>query len=138
MKKRIEFTLHTSAPSTVGHPSPNRDWHVVESVPEERIKALGIPRTFYHCWNDGWSAAVFTRIMKKGEHRRKSAGAGFCGYEWMVRNILRWGHTACLCNKGDETAWKPYVWQGYEDKGPHERCKWCRATRKVRTPTTTT
>lgn len=39
-----------------------------------------------HSFGDGWVAQVTARVMNPGEKRKKSAG--FCGYDWMVSNIL--------------------------------------------------
>ena len=45
--------------------------------------------SFHHRWDDGWLACIDVRAMEKGERKKKSAG--FCGYEWMVRNIMEKG-----------------------------------------------
>lgn len=47
--------------------------------------------SWFHSWTDGWRACVTARIMRQGERRPKSAG--FCGYDWMVRNIIWYGDT---------------------------------------------
>ena len=43
-------------------------------------------KSFHHDFGDGWRANVSARIMDVGEKKKKSAG--FCGYDWMVDNIL--------------------------------------------------
>lgn len=51
-------------------------------------------RGFYHNFGDGWGAMVTMRIVDaatRGKERRVSAG--FCGYEWMIDNILEYGKT---------------------------------------------
>lgn len=52
----------------------------------EAILAKG---SFYHAWPDGWGASVKVKkvtAQEAAQIRRKSKG--FCGYEWMVQNIL--------------------------------------------------
>ena len=44
---------------------------------------------YYHDFGDGWAAMVSVREVDQAEaatFRRKSAG--FCGFDWMVDNIL--------------------------------------------------
>ena len=48
-------------------------------------------RSWFHRWDDGWAASVTARVMGPGERAAKSDG--FCGYEWMVRNIVDHGDT---------------------------------------------
>lgn len=88
---RVEFKL-----SMPGVNSWNNRWSgasknftVIRRMSELTASKLGIPRSWSHHWEDGWSACVTARIMAKGERAKKSHG--FCGYEWMVDNILRCG-----------------------------------------------
>lgn len=46
-----------------------------------------IGKAFHHRWSDGWTACVSVRAMKPRERARKSDG--FCGYEWMIPNIIK-------------------------------------------------
>jgi hypothetical protein len=48
-------------------------------------------KAWHHQWNDGWCARIHARILAENERPRKSDG--FCGYEWMVDNILVYGDT---------------------------------------------
>ena len=57
--------------------------------PKRAVELNG--RNFYHRWEDGWAANVHVRLMNPGERKQKSAG--FCGYEWMIDNILLYGRT---------------------------------------------
>lgn len=73
-------------------------------------------------WGDGWTANVSARVMERGERRGKSVG--FCGYEWMVKNILKHGHPRCECE------WVP----DEQYTTPEEawiRCIHCRAGKLV-------
>jgi len=92
--KRIEFRL--SMPSTG---SWNGRWsgearnyviyrQLTDAQAAELLdgKATG---SWFHGWDDGWGAGIAARVMERGERRAKSDG--FCGYDWMVTNILRLG-----------------------------------------------
>jgi hypothetical protein len=46
-------------------------------------------RVWTHRWSDGWVAQVTARVVPSGEALKKSDG--FCGYGWMVDNILAKG-----------------------------------------------
>jgi hypothetical protein len=48
-------------------------------------------RSWFHVWDDGWLACVEARVLKSGERAKKSDG--FCGYDWMVDNIISFGAT---------------------------------------------
>ena len=41
-----------------------------------------------YAWSDGWCARITARIVLE-EPTEKSSG--FCGYDWMVDSILRYG-----------------------------------------------
>ena len=69
----------------------SKNYLIVRSLSDEEIKALGVPCSWSHHWSDRWSANVSARIMKKGERSKKTDG--FCGYDWMVDNIVRYGAT---------------------------------------------
>lgn len=115
-RKRVEFRLDVH-----GSRYPDgADYLLWRDVPEARVAELGIPRSWHHSWDDGWGATVTARLMAKGERRKKSAG--FRGYDWMVRNILRWGTTRCRCE------WVPDP-DPPRDEGAWERCVHCRTSR---------
>ncbi|MFA6973977.1 MAG: hypothetical protein WC238_04560 [Parcubacteria group bacterium] len=49
-------------------------------------------RSWHYSWGDGWGANVELQIVDSKEGKRRSkVSAGFCGYEWMVENIIRTG-----------------------------------------------
>lgn len=51
-------------------------------------------RNFYHNFGDGWGANVKMRIVDDPTRKKeRRVSAGFCGYEWMVDNILSHGRT---------------------------------------------
>lgn len=98
--KRIEFRL-----SMPGRGSWNGAWSgsernyaIVRTMTDEAVKKLmgtdlgiAISKSWYHRWDDGWTAQVTARIVPAGERLKKSNG--FCGYDWMVTNILDHGNT---------------------------------------------
>ena len=68
----------------------DRNYTIVKTLPEKRVRELDLsedtPQSWHYSWDDGWGANITARIMAKGERAKKSDG--FCGYEWMVRNII--------------------------------------------------
>ncbi len=66
-----------------------RRYAASRTVPKKRLSELN--HTYYHAWKDGWRANISVRQMRKGECLGKTDG--FCGYEWMIENILHRGTT---------------------------------------------
>ena len=55
---------------------------------------------YWHNFGDGWSARIDVRMVDAVEAskiRRKSKG--FCGYDWMVKNIMFYGDTTVQATK---------------------------------------
>lgn len=49
-------------------------------------------RSFYYRWEDGWGANVEMEIIDAGiSRKRQKISAGFCGYNWMIDSILKYG-----------------------------------------------
>jgi len=49
-------------------------------------------KSFYHRWDDGWTACVTTTRMTANEARKlERKSKGFCGYDWMIRSIIKHG-----------------------------------------------
>ena len=95
--KRIEFLL-----SMPGRGSWNEGWSgsdrryaIVRTMTDEAAtKLMGTDlgmKSWCHSWNDGWTAQVTARVVTAGERLKRSDG--FCGYDWMVTNILAHGNT---------------------------------------------
>jgi hypothetical protein len=94
--KRIEFTLEMpNAGSWNGRWSgEGKNYSIVRRLTNDKCAELKIGEngnSWYHGWNDGWGARVNARIVKAGERLKRSDG--FCGYSWMVSNILQYGAT---------------------------------------------
>ena len=95
-KVRVAFRLSMpGCPSWNGHWSgEGRNYIIVKSLSEDSAKILlagEAEKSWRHYWEDGWCAQVTARVVPKGEKLLKSAG--FCGYDWMVENILDHGDT---------------------------------------------
>ena len=47
---------------------------------------------FWYNWSDGWSACVSVKKMDaRSANKLKKISAGFCGYDWMVTAITKYG-----------------------------------------------
>lgn len=101
-----------------------KNYVLVKSVPDVRAAELGLPKSWTYSFGDGWVARVSGCEMGPGERKPKSDG--FCGYDWMVANILRWGTASCQCE------WVPDPkWQEGEE---WDRCIHCSTRRQVVAP----
>jgi len=94
MRRRVEFTLSMqSCGSWDGKWSgAGKHYAIVRDLAADACaKLLGDGSKAYwtHRWEDGWAAGISARVVPHGEHLKKSAG--FCGYDWMVNNILDHG-----------------------------------------------
>lgn len=49
-------------------------------------------RSFYYRWPDGWTACVSAeRRPAKEAQKLQKKSAGFCGYDWMIASIIKYG-----------------------------------------------
>lgn len=78
---------------------------LVRPVPGARIDALGdLPRSFYYDFGDGWGASVKVYDPGPGETRTlRKRSAGFCGYDWMVDQIIEHGRILKRNEQWEET-----------------------------------
>lgn len=74
-KKYLLIQKLTAKQMAVVFPDPETDW-----------------KTWYYDFGDGWTASV-SAIRTTGKEAAKSRkqSAGFCGYEWMVKEIVELG-----------------------------------------------
>ena len=65
---------------------------------KEKAQRILKEGSFYYRWDDGWGAAIQVReIDGKESARIKRKSQGFCGYDWMVSNII--SHGSCYHKK---------------------------------------
>ena len=71
----------------------DKDVHIIKkynkSVPKEVIG-----KSFYYSWDDGWTACITVYNLNANTSEYKSLirnNAGFCGYDWMVDSIIKYG-----------------------------------------------
>jgi hypothetical protein len=72
----------------------DRNYTVVRWVPdhaEDNFMDGRSTKSWCHHWEDGWCACVTAHIVSTDGHQNKSDG--FCGYDWMIDNIIRWNAT---------------------------------------------
>ena len=51
-----------------------------------------VGKDFYHHWDDGWTACVTVEKMNCREaNKLMKKSDGFCGYDWMIESIIRYG-----------------------------------------------
>ena len=95
---QLAFTL-----SMPGCPSWNGKWSgegrkysIIRSfIGKESIKtAIRILEhgQYYYCWDDGLRAAIDVHEVNSSQARKlRLQSAGFCGYDWMVETIIKYG-----------------------------------------------
>lgn len=50
--------------------------------------------SYHHSWSDGWMARIdVSAVDSRDAARLRRKSAGFCGYDWMVDNIINHGST---------------------------------------------
>lgn len=122
---RVEFRL--SMPN-VG--SWNGRWSgegkrytIKRNLTAKQVRELGLPTSWYYSFGDGWGASVSASVMESGERFKKSNG--FCGYDWMVENILYYNRIEACPNQTDHN-WR-------QAEAGWERCSkyGCSRSRKV-------
>jgi hypothetical protein len=96
MSVRVEFRLiMPSANTWNGHWSgEGHNYTIIKALTDKRAAALLESKptlSWFHRWSDGWCALVTARVVPSGSRVAKSDG--FCGYDWMVTNILGLGDT---------------------------------------------
>lgn len=60
---------------------------------------------YYYSFGDSWSAAVTATLVTPAEARRlRRVTAGFCGYDWMVDEIIEHGRILSLSERANLSA----------------------------------
>lgn len=61
-------------------------------IDAELLNKILSQRDFYYRWDDGWTACVsVTKIDSKEAIKIRKNTKGFCGYDWMIKSILKCG-----------------------------------------------
>lgn len=64
----------------------------VRCVDERKLPREHWNKSFYHHWDDGWTACVTAHRMPVSEARKlERRSKGFCGYDWMIKSIIKYG-----------------------------------------------
>jgi hypothetical protein len=102
----------------------DRRYAVIRNLGVRDVGVIGDTRSWTYAFGDGWVARVEAREMQPGERAKKSDG--FCGYDWMIDNILRWNTAACQCD------FRPLKSHTYGE-GEWSRCRYCGTARRTDT-----
>ncbi len=87
---RVEFILSMPGVNTWnGRWSGEAKRYAIVRTVEHELITLCPHLSWGYNFGDGWYASVAGRIMNSGERAKKSDG--FCGYDWMVDSIIRYG-----------------------------------------------
>jgi len=61
---------------------------------QDKVNKILENRYYSYRWNDGWSACITVKEVDSIEARKiKKKSSGFCGYDWMIKNII--SHQSC-------------------------------------------
>lgn len=56
--------------------------------------------SFYYDFGDGWGASVGVRRVDSATAKKlRKQSKGFCGYEWMIREIIDYGRIKTLAER---------------------------------------
>ena len=59
---------------------------------EAKAQELLDAGSWYYSWGDGWGAAINAKkVDGKESARLRRKSRGFCGYDWMVDTIIKYG-----------------------------------------------
>ena len=81
-----------------GQWSQQNDRHIIikrenEVYGKDKVQNLLETQDFYYHWDDGWTACVTVTKMdsKQAKSLKKISSGNFCGYDWMVESIMKYG-----------------------------------------------
>ena len=74
----------------------NEKYFKTRKCPIKKQKELH-GKSFYYGFGDGWGANVLVeKIDSKEAAKRRRNSVGFCGYDWMIDEILKFGRILTL------------------------------------------
>lgn len=69
----------------------------IRTMDERKVPKEYWNKDFYHRWDDGWTACVSLNRMSAQEARKlERRSKGFCGYDWMIKSIVKYGEIKYL------------------------------------------
>ena len=70
---------------------------------EKKANKILTDNPYSYCWNDGWAARINVKVLSGVEARiERKKSRGFCGYDWMVRNIILYGNATGIEKSKEE------------------------------------
>lgn len=86
---RIEFRLTMPGRSSWNGrwSGEARNYTLVREIEDDVMNKYD-GRSWSYAWSDGWVANITARVVGPGVLAKSD---GFCGYDWMVVSILRYG-----------------------------------------------
>lgn len=62
-------------------------------LPERSVPKELVGHSYEYAWDDGWRACISVEKVSAVEARKmEQKSAGFCGYGWMIRSLLKCGY----------------------------------------------
>lgn len=96
MKYLIFKLTMPNPPSWNGHWSGENEKHTrARDFTDDEFAALPksvIGTHFWH-WDDGWTARIDVSVTDDSRSKKRALNnsVGFCGYDWMIEEILKFG-----------------------------------------------
>ena len=64
----------------------------IRTRPDKSVPKEVVGKTFYHTWDDGWTACVsVTHTDRRTAEKLRKKSVGFYGYDWMIDSIISRG-----------------------------------------------
>jgi len=95
--KRNKFVSFTLSMPNVGSwdgrwSGSERNYVLVQSLKVAVANPILKRGNYHYSFGDGWSASISTKEVDGNESRRlRRKSDGFCGYNWMVSTIVKYG-----------------------------------------------
>ena len=79
-----------------GHWSGENDGHYIFKTSKKKCDLELFQKldggSWYYGWDDGWGASITARVIDaRYAANLRRVNTGFCGYDWMVDDILAFG-----------------------------------------------
>jgi len=89
----IVFTLTMpNRGSWNGHWTGENELHAIVRT-ERNVPKDIIGKSFEYNWDDGWTAKIeVEKVDCKTANKIRKNSKGFCGYDWMVKSLIKKGY----------------------------------------------